>query len=290
MSKQDYRDIHGILLFDKPQGLSSNQALQRVRRLYNARKAGHTGSLDPLATGLLPVCFGEATKIAGYLLGSRKAYEAELRLGATTTACQHIIPAVLREFKESFPEHAIAIEPGDTPQLVTSLLHHRIDLALALEAEKETQLEVHPLFDDELQFVVGALHPWAKAGRVDRPEIPRQHYILYSKRSITFRLIEKYFKDEDVSLNTVIELGSMEAIKELVKLGLGIGIMAPWTARKEIEDGSMVALPLGRRKLVRRWGILYWRGRHLNLAEETFVGLCESATVPLQVGRVADAA
>ena len=85
MPKQDYRDIHGILLFDKPQGLSSNQALQRVRRLYNARKAGHTGSLDPLATGLLPICFGEATKIAGYLLGSRKAYDAELRLGATTT-------------------------------------------------------------------------------------------------------------------------------------------------------------------------------------------------------------
>ena len=85
MSKQNYRDIHGILLLDKPQGLSSNQALQRVRRLYNARKAGHTGSLDPLATGLLPICFGEATKIAGYLLGSRKAYESELRLGATTT-------------------------------------------------------------------------------------------------------------------------------------------------------------------------------------------------------------
>ena len=79
------RNVTGILLFDKPQGLSSNQALQRVRRLYNARKAGHTGSLDPLATGLLPICFGEATKIAGYLLGSRKAYEAELRLGATTT-------------------------------------------------------------------------------------------------------------------------------------------------------------------------------------------------------------
>jgi tRNA pseudouridine55 synthase len=80
-----YRDIHGILLLDKPQGLSSNQALQQVRRLFNARKAGHTGSLDPLATGLLPICFGEATKIAGYLLGSRKAYAAECRLGVTTT-------------------------------------------------------------------------------------------------------------------------------------------------------------------------------------------------------------
>jgi tRNA pseudouridine55 synthase len=80
-----WRDVHGILLLDKPQGLSSNQALQRVRHLFQADKAGHTGSLDPLATGLLPVCFGEATKIAGYLLGARKAYIAQCRLGVTTT-------------------------------------------------------------------------------------------------------------------------------------------------------------------------------------------------------------
>lgn len=82
--KRQFRDISGILLLDKPQGLSSNQALQKARWIFNARKAGHTGSLDPLATGLLPICFGEATKIAGYLLGSRKAYDAEVRLGAVT--------------------------------------------------------------------------------------------------------------------------------------------------------------------------------------------------------------
>ena len=83
-TKRVFRDVDGILLFDKPQGLSSNQALQRVRHLFGARKAGHTGSLDPLATGLLPICLGEATKIAGYLLGSRKAYVAECQLGTTT--------------------------------------------------------------------------------------------------------------------------------------------------------------------------------------------------------------
>jgi tRNA pseudouridine55 synthase len=83
--KPDWRDFDGILLLDKPNGLSSNQALQKVRRLFNARKAGHTGSLDPLATGLLPICFGEATKIAGHLLGARKAYAAECLLGVTTT-------------------------------------------------------------------------------------------------------------------------------------------------------------------------------------------------------------
>ena len=79
-----FRRLDGILLLDKPQGLSSNQALQRVRHLFRAEKGGHTGSLDPLATGLLPVCFGEATKIAGGLLGARKAYETVARLGIVT--------------------------------------------------------------------------------------------------------------------------------------------------------------------------------------------------------------
>lgn len=83
--KKKYRDVHGILLLDKPLGLSSNHALQKARHLFEANKAGHTGSLDPLATGLLPICFGEATKIAGYLLGSRKAYAAECKFGVTTT-------------------------------------------------------------------------------------------------------------------------------------------------------------------------------------------------------------
>ncbi len=79
-----FRPLDGILLLDKPPGMSSNQALQRVRHLFRAEKAGHTGSLDPLATGLLPVCFGEATKIAGQLLGNGKAYETRARLGVTT--------------------------------------------------------------------------------------------------------------------------------------------------------------------------------------------------------------
>jgi tRNA pseudouridine55 synthase len=81
----NYRDIDGFLLLDKPAGLSSNQALQRVRRIFRARKAGHCGSLDPLATGLLPVCLGQATRFSGYLLGASKTYRAGCRLGETTT-------------------------------------------------------------------------------------------------------------------------------------------------------------------------------------------------------------
>jgi len=78
------RDIHGVLLLDKPQGLTSNQALQEAKRLLAARKAGHTGSLDPIATGLLPLCFGEATKISQFLLEADKHYHATLQLGQAT--------------------------------------------------------------------------------------------------------------------------------------------------------------------------------------------------------------
>jgi tRNA pseudouridine55 synthase len=83
--KRIKRQVHGVLLLDKPSGISSNQALQQAKRLYQAAKAGHTGSLDPLATGLLPVCFGEATKFSHYLLDADKSYRAVIKLGVRTT-------------------------------------------------------------------------------------------------------------------------------------------------------------------------------------------------------------
>ncbi|HEV7139071.1 MAG TPA: tRNA pseudouridine(55) synthase TruB [Steroidobacteraceae bacterium] len=105
---------HGILLLDKPAGMSSNAALQRVRRLLGGCKAGHAGSLDPLATGMLPLCLGEATKIAGEILSSRKRYRFTIALGARTATgdregavveeapvpqeWQQAVPGVLRGF------------------------------------------------------------------------------------------------------------------------------------------------------------------------------------------------
>jgi tRNA pseudouridine55 synthase len=79
------RDIHGVILLDKPAGYSSNQALQKVRWLFQARKAGHTGSLDPFATGMLPICLGEASKTAGFMLNASKSYLASAFLGKATT-------------------------------------------------------------------------------------------------------------------------------------------------------------------------------------------------------------
>lgn len=82
--KQVKQNIHGVVLLNKPTGISSNKALQKVKHLYKAKKAGHTGSLDPLATGLLPICFGQATKVTEYLLDADKKYTTVIRLGQVT--------------------------------------------------------------------------------------------------------------------------------------------------------------------------------------------------------------
>lgn len=211
-----------------------------------------------------------------------------LRIGASTTACQYILPEVLREFQKQYPHANLLIEPGNTPEAIELLRANAIDLAIALEPKRDDDFEFHSLFSDEMHFVMAPNHAWALAGRVTREEIPKQRYVLYNKSSVTYRLVEDYFRAEDMVLNSVMQLGSMEATKEMVKLGIGISVLAPWIARKEIEAGSLVALPLGKRKLKRTWGILHTRERRLSMAEETFMKLSRAATAALAVERVVE--
>lgn len=114
------RNINGIVLLDKPLGITSNRALQIVKRLYKAAKAGHTGSLDPLATGLLPLCLGEATKVSGFLLDADKVYLATLKLGVKTFSADAEGEVIETRPVENYSKKQIkeAIEPflGDIEQ------------------------------------------------------------------------------------------------------------------------------------------------------------------------------
>ncbi|HEU0283290.1 MAG TPA: tRNA pseudouridine(55) synthase TruB, partial [Gallionella sp.] len=125
-----FRPLDGVLLFDKPLELSSNTALQKIRRLFQAEKAGHTGTLDPLATGLLPICFGEATKFSNALLDADKTYRALLRLGQTTStgdAEGEIIAGHAVEAGQADVDAALAKFRGEIQQLppMHSALKHQ---------------------------------------------------------------------------------------------------------------------------------------------------------------------
>lgn len=125
-----HRDIDGILLLDKPFGISSNAALQQARELYGARKAGHAGSLDPLATGLLPVCFGQATKVCGRLLNAGKRYRVSVQLGARTESLdgeteiveRAAIPALTEELVDGVLTGFLG-EQEQTPPMHSALKH-----------------------------------------------------------------------------------------------------------------------------------------------------------------------
>lgn len=116
------RDIHGVLLLDKPRGLTSNDALQKVKRLFNANKVGHTGALDPLATGMLPICFGEATKFCQHLLEADKRYQVTACLGQrtdTSDADGQIISVRPLTFSASQLHDALARFRGAQKQIPT---------------------------------------------------------------------------------------------------------------------------------------------------------------------------
>ncbi len=142
------RNVRGILLLDKPRGITSNDALQRVKRLYRAQKAGHTGSLDPLADGLLPICFGAATKISAFLLDADKRYWVRIKLGETTTTADSEGEVVSIRPVEGIGEAEIrqALEPfrGEIQQIppMYSALKHKGERLYKLAREgKEVERE-----------------------------------------------------------------------------------------------------------------------------------------------------
>lgn len=170
-SKRFDRHVDGILLLDKPQGLSSNAALQQVRGLYRALKAGHAGSLDPLATGMLPICFGQATKVCDWLLDSRKTYRVTAALGRQTDSADAdgaiiaeapvpaLSEALLREVLTQFLGEQLQVPP-----MFSALKHQgrrlyelaRRGEAVARAPRKITieRIELSGYTSDEVQFEV----------------------------------------------------------------------------------------------------------------------------------------
>ena len=165
------RAVNGVLLLDKPAGITSNKALQEVKHLFGAAKAGHTGSLDPLATGMLPICLGEATKISAFLLDADKRYRVTCRLGITTTTadadgevietrdCSHI---TMKHIEKLVPEFSGSI--SQVPPMYSAVKHQGQRLytlareGIEVERKPRTvqiyQLQLLSLNDDMLELEI----------------------------------------------------------------------------------------------------------------------------------------
>ena len=153
------RDVHGILLLAKPSGITSNDALQQVKRIYNAAKAGHTGALDPLATGMLPICLGEATKFSQFLLDADKRYQVTAKLGErtnTSDADGTVISTRPVRVSDDQLQEALARFRGDSlqvPSMFSALKHQGKPLYEYAREGIEVEREARPITVYELNLL-----------------------------------------------------------------------------------------------------------------------------------------
>ena len=209
-----------------------------------------------------------------------------LRVGATNTMCEHLIPKALRGLKDEVPNAVFSVQAADTHELMEWLDMGEIDVAVAMGGQNEdTRFHFRPLFTDQLVFVVAPDHPWAEAGVAPEEELQDQRYIIYSRKSSTFRLIERGFRKLGIRLSSTMELGNMLAIKELAKVGLGVGLVSPWLASAEIQEGSLIKIDIPGEAVEREWGLFSRKaGETAGLTGEAFVGMCRRVVSELGMG------
>ena len=183
----------------------------------------------------------------------------------------------LDAFRAEFPDWGVSVRVGDTRECVDWLEQNAIDMAIAIAPNQAGAVEVTPLFTDEVMWILPPNHPWVASGSAATEEIASQKLICTNASSYAARLLEKYLERDGIRLTCRLELGTLEAVKEMVKVGAGITALPPWAARKELDSRSLVAIPLGKRKLKRNWCLLRSPGRKSGLAEETFARLSLAA-------------
>lgn len=209
VAKKQWQCVDGLVLLNKPDGMTSNGVLQQVRRLYNAKKAGHTGALDPFATGLLPLCFGEATKISGLLLNSDKRYLATLQLGVAT---------------DSGDKDGAEIAQASVPELSAAIIE------AVLQDFMGEQTQIPPMYS-ALKHQGKPLYEYARAGiEIERPARP-----------IRIDLLQLYaFSENTIQFDVLCSKGTY--VRTLGEdIAKALGTVGHLTALHRTQTGSLQA-------------------------------------------------
>jgi DNA-binding transcriptional LysR family regulator len=226
--------------------------------------------------------FFEIDQAGRDLDGLRRCGQSRLRIGAPHSLCHFVIPSVLREFRDRFSSCEPLIEAGDTSVLLDRLASSDLDLVVGLKPRGKDDDGYRPMFKDQLAFVVSPFHPWAVDPSSVLSSLNNNQFIIYARATETHRLIDTWLERNGGRGNTPLVLGDMQAIKEMAKLGIGVGVIAPWVAAREIADGSLKVVPIQEPGIEREWGVFYSSKHELSLVEETFIGLCETSFAAMQ--------
>lgn len=206
--------------------------------------------------------------------------QKSLHIGATSAASQYIIPMVLRELKESFPGMNIQITIGSSYKLLEAMDEHQLDVAI-FPWGNSTKKNHIPIGTDQLEFIVNPLHAWADEENSKPTNMESQRIIMTDSKGYTFDLVHAYFQNYRQRVMPFIEISNEEVIKRLVELDIGVGILPDWIVKKEIQNKTLVARPLGRKQLKRKWIVAHQEERDLSFAETLFIGVATNVAQTL---------
>lgn len=207
-----------------------------------------------------------------------------LRIGAGDRLRQLLLPPVQALFQKDFPNR-LAVIATDSNRLNLELLDAGLlDFSFTTRPDERPDLQFVPVFEDELRLVVAPMHPWAAEGRACLDDLARDTIVAFPQGSNIGRLIAWHLKLEKIIARHDVELPDAESIKSLVRTGCAAGVFSPWEIGKELHEGSLVALPIGSRRLLRQWGAVHLQKHGLVPMEKRFIEVCQSA-VPELLGR-----
>lgn len=244
------------------------QVFTRVGKRVILTQAGET--LLRYATSILRELFDARQALAELQEPGR----GRLRVSASTFSCYQILPHVLHEFRDLYPHVEMFVAAEYTSHAIQGLLGGELDIAIFVLPPSPPALHIEPLCEDELVVVIDPSHPWAQRRRVEWSDLSSQVFITYSRASETFQEIQSELSKCGISTQEIMEVRHGTAVKEMVKVGLGIALLPRWVVRDDLQEGSLKAISLGRSGLKRHWGIGYAPNTRLPAYSQTFIQLC----------------
>lgn len=264
----------------------SIKALESTLDVALFERQGKTVRLTTAGEGLLPHAvdiLSRMQRAIDQIDTLRHPGHGRLAVGATTSMSHAVLPAVLREFRESFPNYEVTISTDDTRQLLALIGNGEIDVAIGMALTGTSSYKFDALFEDQIAMMMAPIHPLAAKPTISPADLLDQDFIIYSRDSETFRLLARGFEETKARLRGHFQVGSMATIKEMTRLGLGIGLLAPWVAQKELAAGTLVARPLPWKRANRQWGFYSNHHRTPSKAEHVFTGICREVVKGLRL-------
>jgi LysR family transcriptional regulator, low CO2-responsive transcriptional regulator len=204
--------------------------------------------------------------------GSRR-----FRIGAPPLLARCFLPSIMVELRRQHPRLVVTIKVRQPSYETESLENGELDCVLGPEPLQHSEIDFTPLFNTPWQIVVPEGHRWVQEGRVPIDELSREPCLLPERSSPVRGLIDRHFSRENIVLNCVAEVEYLETVRELLKAGMGIGILPSWIVQEELRAGSLRAFPAGRRPLCQGWGLRRWKQRAIDSIESDFRILCAAA-------------